>query len=302
MQRRGACCALWLLLAWAAPAAADEAADWFARMRQALVQQHYQGTLVYLRDGQLDALQIVHRAGGDGPDERLYSLSGQRREMSRRGRSARLSGGIGSVMPVLAAAGSHPPDLAGAYRLQLLGSDRMADRPTRLLEIRPRDGFRYGYRVWLDQASALPLKSIAIGPDGGAVEQWMFTSITLGKASVAAMLDEAAPGLDAAAPAATSQSMPPARWQVQDLPPGFERISLLRLERGGEHQVYSDGLATVSLYIEPLADEVPALSGLLRRGALSLFGRVLAGRQLTVIGEVPPLTVERIAQGVVPSR
>lgn len=284
------------LLAGAGPAFADDAADWLARMRAALAAQAFEGTLVHLRDGQLDALDVSHHSGPQGPVDHLRSRSGEPRDLQRSAGAARLSALDAAATPQVLvgatrAAGPPAAPPADVYRLVLLGNGRIAGRPTRLLEIRPRDGFRYGYRLWLDRETALPLKSVAFDPDGSAVEQWMFTAITFDPTVVA---PPPAAGVPAADPAGRG------RWQVRDLPPGFRRVSLTDSEAGGEHHVYSDGLARVSLFVEPLAEQGPTLSGVGRRGALSMVGRVAAGRQLTVIGEVPPLTAERIAQGVVP--
>ena len=66
-----------------------------------------------------------------------------------------------------------------------------------------------------------------------------------------------------------------------------------------QHLLYSDGLAHVSVYIEPIVP--PAFTGPSSRGVVNVYGRVLDGRQITVLGDVPPATVERFAQGVVPA-
>jgi sigma-E factor negative regulatory protein RseB len=311
-MRRGAARALLLSIAWLAiaPTAAKDGVDdgqgeqWLSRMSTALATLDYVGTFVYVRDGQVDALRVWHRVDDDGAHERLVSLSGELREMSRHGPLARLSGGArASASPRRAPSGTVPIDLAAlqpSYQLAVGDSDRIAGLPTRILEVRPRDGFRYGYRLWLEQASALPLKSVAYGSDGRAVEQWMFTEISIGTAPTDA---ELWPGTrPAAAPTAPPvQMLDPAgaRWQVRDGPRGFRLALLAAGGSDGEHHVYSDGLARVSLYVEPLAADAPNLSGLLRRGALSVFGRVVDGHQVTVVGEVPPATVERMAQGVV---
>lgn len=287
-----------LLFAVAGQALADDAADWLARMRDALDGRDYQGTLVHLRDGQLDALDVRHRVGPDGVIEQLRSLSGEPRDLRREAGAARLTTAPAGADTVLAAVSRSiraPLPPADHYRLALLGHGRIAGRATRLLEIRPRDSFRYGYRLWLDSATALPLKSIAFDPDGSAVEQWMFTAIAFDAAPMSSV--PGAGGQTGSSRARDDAQTTPARWQIRDLPPGFRQVFAARLGARGEHQVFSDGLARVSLFVEPLDELAETQSGLRRRGALSMVGRVLAGHQLTVIGEVPPLTAERIARG-----
>jgi sigma-E factor negative regulatory protein RseB len=302
LMHRGAACAL-LLLTLALPAtASDDGAAWLSRMAEALSGLDYQGTFVYVRDGQVDALRIVHRRDASGSRERLSTLSGEPRDLARSGPHARLHGGIAAALaaPTLGPATSaDPATLARHYQLVVAGRDRVAAMPTQIVEIRPRDSFRYGYRLWLEEASAMPLKSVAYGSDGVAVEQWMFTSIRLGERP-----DDAALGPPVAAAADSAPAMPvPAgftpRWRVPHAPRGYQLVHAMPIAGGGEHHLYSDGLARVSLYVEPLTGSGANLSGLLRRGALSVFGRVLSGaQQITVVGEVPAVTVERFAQGI----
>ena len=291
----GAGRALGLLLALSTPAAAEDGAAWLQRMAAALSGLDYSGTFVYVRDGQVDALRVLHRADPHGAHERLTTLSGEPRELVRRGGQARLLGGIAA--PVAApdvAATADAADWQPHYQVVLAGRDRVAGQASRIVEIRPRDGFRYGYRLWLEEASALPLKSIAYGSDGVAVEQWMFTEIAIGRrpddAELGTMESDRSPAAD---PGPGAQS-----WQVLDVPRGYRLRRRAALPDGGEQQVYGDGLASVSVYVEPLAATDANLSGLLRRGALSMFGRVVGGQQVTVVGAVPAATVERFAQGV----
>jgi sigma-E factor negative regulatory protein RseB len=299
---RGAACAL-LLLTLALPAtASDDGEAWLSRMAGALTGLDYDGTFVYVRDGQVDALRVVHRVDPAGPRERLSTLSGEPRDLARTGPVARLHGGIAEALAAPALGPPPPPDpgaLARHYEIVVAGRDRIAALPTRIVEIRPRDGFRYGYRLWLEEGTAMPLKSVAYGSDGVAVEQWMFTSIVLGERPD----DEAmGPALSSTAPASSEAQNPPTagpRWRVLHAPRGYRLVHVMVLADGGEHHLYSDGLARVSLYVEPLASSGSTLSGLLRRGALSMFGRVLSGaQQITVVGEVPAVTVERFAQGI----
>jgi sigma-E factor negative regulatory protein RseB len=72
--------------------------------------------------------------------------------------------------------------------------------------------------------------------------------------------------------------------------------------------VYSDGLATVSVFIEdqrpasgaaaaPDTPE-PPMQGLARVGSGYAFSTVVQGHQVTAVGEVPAQTVEFIAHSV----
>lgn len=277
-------------------ASADASEDpqaWLGRMQAALVLRAFSGTFVYLRDGQLDALRIEHApAAAGGANERIWSLSGDRQEVDRRPEGIALSMARGrSAWPLrqTQVGVPAPRDAAPAlYELRLAGDDRIADRPARVVDIRPRDSFRYGYRLWLDRETALLLKSLTVGPDGRPVEQLMFTEISVGA------LHDAAASTAAAAPTVS----PSRRWSVLGLPDGF--ILAGSDEGAATHLLFSDGIAHVSVYVEPLSPDRPTLSGLLSRGALQVFGRVAHGQQIVAVGDAPAVTVERFAQGVMP--
>jgi sigma-E factor negative regulatory protein RseB len=64
------------------------------------------------------------------------------------------------------------------------------------------------------------------------------------------------------------------------------------------HLVYSDGLASVSVFIEPRNPRAVPMEGLAKVGAAFAYSRDLDGHQVTAVGEVPAATVEAIAVGV----
>jgi sigma-E factor negative regulatory protein RseB len=91
-------------------------------------------------------------------------------------------------------------------------------------------------------------------------------------------------------------------WHVAQLPPGFAlQLHKQRMRKKDnvriEHMVFSDGLASVSVFIEPAADDKPS-RGDRRRGALNVHNKLIAGRNATIVGEVPRQTVELIAESL----
>jgi sigma-E factor negative regulatory protein RseB len=92
------------------------------------------------------------------------------------------------------------------------------------------------------------------------------------------------------------------RWKVFAVPAGFMLTdhSWHRLsadEPGVEHWVYSDGLASISVYVEA-AQGHDDYSGVSHRGALNAFGTMVDDYYVTVVGEVPRRTVELIGKSV----
>ncbi len=315
--RWGAAATLWMALAvplaWAGEG--EDPRAWLADMSRALRSLDYQGVLVYLHGRQLEAMRLVHRAARDGEHERIVSLNGVPREVLRDPQR------VTCVLPDSRAVlveksrprrvfpGTLPLDLGRIerhYALVLDGHDRVAGRAVRIVEVRARDHYRYGYRFWIDEESRLPLKFDVVDSAGAPVEQMMFTHIEIGGPIPEALLHPALPragytwyteptadGGEALAEAG--------QWTVAAAPPGFEltmrRVGRLPAgRRPVEHLMLSDGLASVSVYIDrPDADE-GFMEGLSRMGAMSAFGARVEGYQVTAVGEVPPVTVEMVAR------
>ncbi len=318
----GAGLVLWTLLglsAAVAGAATDDARDLLRQMSEASMGLNYRGTFVYLHNGQLEAMQVVHRAAKEGEQERLVALTGEAREVLRdKDRVTCILPNSKAVMvdksiprqPFPAALPRDLEALTDTYEFQVLGEDRVSGRPARIVAIRPLDAFRYGYRLWLERDIHLLLKSDLIDSDGRAVEQMMFTDVEILDAVSDAALTPSLHGdgytwheqkeggaADDHAEAGESA------WSVTGLPAGFMRTHRNRHSMPSaavpvEHMVFSDGLATVSVYIEPRQADAQGLSGHSNMGAVNALGVQVGDYQVTVVGEVPRLTVERIGQSV----
>jgi len=291
-------------------AISEPAASWLEKMAEAHATLEYDGRMVYLQDSRISSLGIVHRIGPNGSEERLYTLDGEPRELVRNidRLSCKLSAGKALEIPLPPGVGEAEPmarrinELGNHYRITLQGHERIADRDTQRIDLMPKGRFRYGHRLWLDSVTGLPLKTQLVGPQGKVMEQVMFTKIQY---LAAAPADNGAPvqppGIgDEADRAVTPAVIPPSSWRVDRPPEGFRLTSYRLLDHGAkttEHLVYSDGMSTVSVFIE---DPDPAIrfNGIDRRGTVSLYGRTYADHQITVVGEVPETTVRRIGDGL----
>jgi len=314
--RRGAL-ALALLVsasAVASAAAGDDAPALLRRMSDAMRTQTYEGTLVYTHDGKIESLGIVHAMIGGRERERLRVLTGKPFEVVRDGDT------VTCVWPdkhrvVVShrAEGLLPPkpprglqSLPPTYAAKLAGQGRIAGRTARIVRIASRDTYRYGYRLWIDPSSGLMLRSDLVGPDGDVVERLMFTELRRPESVDPARLrPSVADGhaVPSAQPGDDSVAIDDPEWQVTDLPEGFHVVSERRQSmppdgQSVQHFVFSDGLASVSVFIEPPSARPMPLDGLSRFGAVHAFGRQLDDHHVTVVGEVPAATVRRIAASV----
>ena len=94
-------------------------------------------------------------------------------------------------------------------------------------------------------------------------------------------------------------------WQVAKLPDGFMLIAArAKLAPGApgpmEQLVYSDGLASVSLFIEMKMEQDAGAEGLSGMGAANAYTTVVDGYLVTAVGEVPARTVEMMAMSAAP--
>jgi len=302
---------------------ADDAREWLSRMEQAVESLSYEGTFVHMVGNRMETMHVIHRSVDGDVSERLFSRDQPGREILRHNDKVtcifadqrtvlveRRKGHRGA--PLLGALPQDSAEVESWYEFRELGDGSKIGRAAIIVEIRPRDGFRYGHRLWLDRLTAMPLKIQLLDPQGVAVEQIQFVSMLVPAEISDARLQ---PGVEVEgfswyehdrAPSVASGEAPAVNWVVEEPPPGFRLTeSNVRTMPGGdhpvEHLVYSDGLASVSVFVEPAEATDKALSGLSRMGAAHAFTLVVDGRQITAVGEVPPNTVERIARSLRPA-
>jgi len=196
---------------------------------------------------------------------------------------------------------------AGFYTLSVHGGERIAGRHTKLVAVNPHDRFRYGYRLWMDLDTGLLLKSELIDEHGEIVEQLVYTNIDLPAVISDKLLEPEISGAgytwyrdDEVAPASTGGEP---GWYPDWLPDGFAlsnhtRDTILSSTDPVEHLVFSDGLASLSIFIERLDTASKPLAGLDSMGAVNAYGSMVDEFQITVVGEVPAATVERVAGSI----
>ncbi len=296
----------------------EDASRWLARMSEATQSLNYAGTFVYQNRGQLEAMHIIHAMDEEGERERLLSLTGPRREVLRDNQVVTCILGDSRSVHVNKSRPRTPfpvrfpkelMQLEKYYDFQVRGEDRVAGRDCRVVVVQPRDKLRYGRRLCVHEDSHLLLRSELTSPDGHAIEQVMFTSVEFLE-----HIDDGALLPDVSSADFTWQrepDQPPepgnraaeSRWKVFQVPDGFVLTDhnwhqLSAHEPGVEHWVYSDGLASVSVYIEASRSQDENYGGVSHRGALNAFGTMVDGHYVTVVGEVPRRTVEMIGKSV----
>ncbi len=300
---------------------AEAPSAWLDRMAYAVEYLNYEGTLVHVSGGQADVTRIVHRVDDGKVSERVVALDGASREIIRDDGDTtcilpdqqavlveRRSANAGEANPLRQRFNARTQFDAQWYRTSIGGTDRLAGRQAREIVIRALDEFRYGYRVWLDVATAMPLKIQLTDEAGAVAEEIMFASIELPERIAAEAVRHAPlPSSFTWHRAEQHESLSGAAedpvWTAGTLPPGFR---LVRAEqKSGEgsvasfrHLIFSDGAAVVSIFIETGVAASEQAEGLVRIGAANAYMTTHDGFMVTAVGEVPARTAEAIARAI----
>lgn len=296
----------------------NDAMQWIQKMSNAMQEFSYQGHFVYLHDGQMESMSIVHVKDEMGNRERLVSLNGEAREILRDNKNITCIWPSSKQVVVDRVRQTNnaspiwiPEDverLSKFYDFTLSGYDRVADHDAVMISIVPKDEFRYGMKVWLDQDTGLLVQSSVINGKGDSVEQVMFTELTLltidqqKSFSVLPVIDESYALIQSHQGADGNQVSSDNNWRLQSVPGGFWLESSFRKKMAAsddytQQMIFTDGMASVSVFIE-LANE-QQLTGESSMGAVNAFGTRYKEFTVTAIGEVPAVTVRQMAESVI---
>ena len=338
-----------VMSAVAAAADADDSRQWLERMNQALVTRNYDGTFAFWQNGKVEMLRIIHRVKDGHVSERMVAL-GSGREIIRNG--GELTRYLPDQRVVIVEKRSEQDPLFGNfpsfdqastafYDIKQLKRTRIYHRDARLISVTPKDQFRYGYRLWIDEGTAMPLRTELCDARGRVIEQLVLAENKDFRINAKDIPDSAFQPEVPTQGFAWRRSEPDVgrvlannlrdRWNATRLPPGFRNVMQAAQSMPGttgrvEHFVFSDGLASVSVFVEmqvvsgqatatdpnaaarsPNATTTtaqgvataPASSNEVTQfGSTSAFSTVVEGRKITAVGEVPPETVRAIANSL----
>ena len=330
------------LLSISATSFADELSDILKRMSDADHDQNYQGTFILRKADNLSTLKVTHGVDEGGDWENLQSLSGEPRNIYRRNKQ------VVSVYPdreiitirytdEKRALHQRLPDnfdqLKLFYTMERLDDDRIANHHAIVVDLIPKDQYRYGYRYWIDNDTGMLLRFDLYDEQKSVIEQMMFTSLDYLAEPPAEAFDlkkfdrfkQQNIKEDTA-----EMSGEKVYWAVNTLPRGFMLTQSIMRHSGSDklqpdedslappvtsfidepveptihdddllHMVYSDGLASVSVFIEKNRGASSHLQGAASMGAVNAYGQPIDGYFVTVVGEVPASTVQVMAQSTV---
>jgi sigma-E factor negative regulatory protein RseB len=305
---------LWTAVALAQALEQNEALTWLQRIADAARELNYTGTFVYQHGDQVETSRITHFVDRGAEYEKLETLDGPRREIIRTNSEVltffadtqlvkREKRSTPRTFPALL-----PEQLSSLtihYQLRKGGQERVAGYDSQALVLEPRDEFRYGHKLWAEVKTGLLLKARMLNERREVMEQFHFTQLQINPPLTR---DAVKPSFALPAPDTSPRSPPAALaadtgWTVRNRPAGFKKIMELRRTKQGSqvqvaHLVYSDGLAAVSVFIEPLPPSRQVVEGLSQQGAVTIYTKSLSDQLITVLGETPPVTVMQMGDSV----
>lgn len=298
------------------PAAlAEDAAAWINRAATAARQLNYSGTIVYQHGGHVETSRLVHVFDMSGEFEKLSNLDGPAREIIRSAGEVRCYYPDAKVVRIEprtfrnafpSLSPQQQKSLLEYYDFRKAESGRIAGIEVQAYVFEPRDGLRYAHKFWADPNTGLLLKARMLNELADVVEQFAFTDIAIGgridrtlvRPSWSTVPSDWQVRQEGPGDLETKET----GWTVSKLPPGFTKIvEGFRTLRGKRfpvaHLVYSDGLVAVSVFVEPMAS-APHPTGAVQQGGTNIYMRQLDDHLVTVLGEVPQVTVRQIANAV----
>jgi sigma-E factor negative regulatory protein RseB len=292
--------------------------EWLVRMHEASRSRSYVGTFVVSSvGGGMSSARIWHARDGDVQVERVESLTGAPRSVFRRDEQvvtfypeahvvrAEKRESLGVFTNLLKSSDSSIPEF---YTARRVGSDRVAGFEADVVQLVPRDNLRFGYRIWSEKKSGLVVKLQTVDADGSVLEQSAFSELALDapvRADKITQMMAATNGWRVENADVVKTSADSEGWQLKSPPAGFKPISCYKRPLGGApapdgamQWIFSDGLAAVSLFLEPYDARKHAQEGLFASGATQTFTHRIQDWWVTAVGEVPATTLRAFVQGL----
>ncbi len=290
----------------------SEARSWLSSARQDATMLSYRGIVSYMKDNRIESLQVFHGANNGVEQERLLSLNTPMREVIRTADKVTCyfpeSKSISidakpSKRSVLLDLPDNLTELSKHYSFSLGEVEHVARRAAQVVTIQPKDDTRFGRRLWIDVETKLPLKFEWLDDNQQVLEEMVFNTVSVEQSLPPEEL-AASTKVDSSWKTKQHESLPAESlsWSLDRVPDGFQMISYSRFKRGADdrtidHILLSDGVSSVSIYIDQLVNEI--FQGQPKKiGAINSYTRKMDKFLVTVMGEAPVKTLQAIGDGI----
>jgi sigma-E factor negative regulatory protein RseB len=289
---------------------------WLMRIHNAAGQRNFQGTFVVSAAGNVSSARIAHFYEGAHQFERIEPLDGQARHVLRH------DSVVHTLWPLNKVALVERRDVINSFPSLLLDGDdrivdfyevlpqkseRVAGHDANVLLLKPRDGFRYGHRLWAETQSGLLLRSEVLNERGDVLEVSAFSEVSIGVRSqpelvLQPMRKQA--GYRIVKPVLLPTQLSAEGWGLRHNVAGFRQLSCVRrpLDLLGSadpkvpatdalQTVFTDGITYVSVFIEPYDAQRHVRPATNMVGATQTMTSRHGDFWLTVVGDVPTVTL-----------
>ncbi len=298
--------------------AADDAWLLLQKTAYAARELNYQGVFVYQNGKQTRSVQVTHMNSDGQEMTRNVVLdngvqAGQAREVYSQGNDILILHPQNQKMVIEKRRGQNlfpamlPTELhviEASYTAHLGATEYIAGREAQIIELVPNDTFRYSYKIWADTEFGLLLKMTLLDSKNQTLEQIEFNQLSMLNSQDVNWFQ---PKFDVRKSYMTEDSTAVNHvntdWIVTELPTGYVKVDHIMLTVPGkaapvDQIIFSDGIASVSVFIEPLTKGMHPKMGHMLIGSTNICAHVVEGYQITVVGEVPEATVMQIAKAV----
>ncbi len=308
-----------VLVCTALSAHAQDEANYWQILQKASAAAHvlsYQGIFVcHSNKQQAKSVQIKHLYNGQQEFTRNIVLDGAPREMFSQGNDVVIYNPKNEKVVIEKRRRHHlfpdvlPADIESLklyYKISSGAAERVAGREVQIMLLEPKDQYRNRHQFWIDAEYGLVLKTVTFNSQNEIIDNVAFNQLNLFDTID---LDWFKPKIDTnkhyvmEENSPITDNSPSPHWQLNTLPAGFRKVDQMMLNVKGKQFpvtqiVFSDGLATVSLFIEPLAKGGKQKQGHSTAGNTNVYSRVAGFLQITAMGEVPQATTTHIAKAV----
>lgn len=290
----------------------EQASTWLNALSQSLKTRNFSTSFVVIKNNHAEPYHWFHGVDEEGKElEVLSLLNGPRRDVLRKNevvsyiepelppysvQTSQISG------PIPAIFSGDISTLQENYDFISLGKSRVLGRSAQIIRIVSKDQHRFGYRLWLDQESGMLLKMSLITRKGKVLEQVQFTHLEFSKTLPEPLKQLQATELPQVVDVLKHLNNESLHWQINWLPNGFEKVRanqhrLSITKQATEFMLFSDGLVDVSVYVNKSAvnHREPEF---VMNGATGIFNQVVKGVEVSVVGKIPSITAQSIADSV----
>lgn len=298
-----------------------DAQGWLKKIQSAAQKLNYSGTFVYQQGNQVRTSRITHILNGRNETEKLEILDGKPREYIRNNEEIvcyvpenktilvekRVTK---DVFPAIV--GANPSDLADHYVMSKGETGRVAGFDCQSVILEPKDNLRYGYKLWAEKSTGLLLRAQTLNEKKEVVEQIAFTQLSIGNIDPARVKPTFTNTAGWHVENAVMSQISLSGWNVKSVPPGFKKIREMKrlvsdaaspvqpqappTQREVSQIVFSDGLAAISVFIEPGSQS--RTEGSMQQGAMNIIGKRQGDFWLTIVGEVPAAAIRNVANSI----